>query len=158
MPSFTDNQNQKWTVDIEPNIVKVVRSELDYDMFGHDFQARLADPVLMVDALYLLCREQANSLGVDDQQFGRRCVGKIDEIMKAIVEAMADFFGGQRGKHLMRIAAAQDRLIGLELEKAKSELQLQMQLAESQLSKSGNSSGRSPATRGSNRVAKNFES
>src|SRR5947209_4583167 len=57
------------------------------------FAELLADPLSLVDVLYVLCREQCQRLSMSDEQFGRMFAG--DTILgarDAFAEAYVDFF------------------------------------------------------------------
>ena len=77
MKTFRDNAGRVWNVAIDANAIREVRSRLDINLLSlpeRDFEllTRLTtDLVLLVDVLFVVCRRQAESLGVSDEQFGQ---------------------------------------------------------------------------------------
>ena len=98
MKPFTDNANRTWTVTINVDAIKRVRSLLEIDLLkvlddGCKLLADLHDdPVLLVDVLYCLCKTQADSQNLTDEDFGRAMFGDaILHAHKALIEELADF-------------------------------------------------------------------
>ena len=161
MRTFQDNAGRSWTVTLNVWTVKKVRDLLQVDLLdlggdeakpGNGLLYRLiADPVLLVDVLYVVCREQAEGANVTDEQFGRAMAGDaIDGATKAFLEELADFTPSPRDRARARkvieatwklIDRAQDVLDA----KADGEIE---RAAEAALSALGSSSGNSPASSG----------
>ena len=88
---FADANGREWECAITVGVIRKVRQKLSLNLanaFDHDAKKgeagcleRLSeDPVLLVDTLYCICEEQANSRGVSDVQFGELfCTGEIIE-------------------------------------------------------------------------------
>ena len=103
MAVFIDNQKREWNLYIDIPIARKIRTVLDVDIL--DIQEGLTavseDPILLCDVLYMLCQEQAESLGVSDEQFGQALVGEaIESACSAFVEALMDFSPPRRRKIL----------------------------------------------------------
>jgi hypothetical protein len=103
MPSFTDNQNRKWHVTLSVATVKALRDRINLDLLSTDetqkpaFERLAGDPVLMVDALWVLVEPQAQTQGVTDVEFGSSLGGdSIEDATNAFLEALAEFFPRQR--------------------------------------------------------------
>jgi len=116
MASFTDNAGRTWTVRIDVGAVKAVRDALDVDLMdvveGKLLEQLATDPVLLVDVLYVLCREQAEAQSVTDADFGRAIAGDvIDTAVDAFLEALVGFFPSRRRQLL---AKARDKYRALE--------------------------------------------
>ena len=109
----------------------------------------IADPVLLVDVLYVVCKDQTETAGVTDEQFGRAMAGDaIDGATKAFLDELADFTPSPRDRARARkvidatwklIDRAQDLLDA----KAEKELPAAIEAAMSVL---GSSSTSSPAS------------
>lgn len=121
LPSFEDNNGIKWTVDIDVDMTKKVRSQADYDLLDVSDAnvARLAaDPVLLVDVLYLICEAQATSREISAAQFGRALIGDpIDPASMALTEAILAFFPSRRRDlikaTMAKFEAADDQILDL---------------------------------------------
>ncbi|QDU39670.1 hypothetical protein Mal4_40160 [Maioricimonas rarisocia] len=105
MSNFTDRTGRTWQVDVNVAAVKRVRDTLGINLLAVlDDGARLLadlhdDPILLVDVLYVICRPEAETAGVDDEAFGRAMSG--DALLAAhaaLIEGLEGFFPnpGQR--------------------------------------------------------------
>jgi len=166
MRSFKDNADRTWTVTLNVYAVKKVRDLLGVDLLDLGGEPStsagpvdkpdngllyrlIADPVLLVDVLYVVCQEQADEANVTDEQFGRAMAGDaIDGATKAFLEELADFTPSPRDRARARkvidatwklIDRAQDVL------DARADAELD-RAAEAALSALGSSSGSSPAS------------
>ena len=167
MRSFKDNADRTWTITLNVYAVKKVRDLLGVDLLdlggdpstplgagdakdGNGLLYRLiADPVLLVDVLYVICKDQADGANVTDEQFGRAMAGDvIDAATRAFLEELADFTPSPRDRARARkvidatwklIDRAQDVLDA----KADGEL---ARASDAALSALGGSSGNSPAS------------
>jgi len=159
MRSFKDNADRTWTITLNVFAVKKVRDLLNVDLLdlggdqaepGNGLLYRLiADPVLLVDVLYVICKDQADGANVSDEQFGRAMAGDvIDAATRAFLEELADFTPSPRDRARARkvidatwklIDRAQDVLDA----KADGEL---ARASDAALSALGGSSGNSPAS------------
>lgn len=100
MPSFKDINGREWTISVNGYSLGQVKKSLDVNLcdLNSGILDRLAsDPVLLVDVLYVLCRNQCEVANITDRQFGESLVGDpIEAAAKALVEAIADFFPKER--------------------------------------------------------------
>lgn len=97
MHRFTDAAGRDWLLTVNVNTVKRVREALGLNLLevlGGDVLERLAaDPILLVDTLYVICQPQAKERGLSDEQFGEAMAGEsIGQAAAALVEALLDFF------------------------------------------------------------------
>lgn len=109
MRVFKDNAGRAWTIAIHVAAVKRVRGLLGLDLYSlvdDRFQGLgklLADPVALVDVLYVLCKDEADRLGVADEDFGRAMAGDaIEHASTAFLEELTDFFPDPRVRAGMR--------------------------------------------------------
>ena len=110
MKTFRDNAGRSWNLALNVYAVKKVRDVLGVDLLdlGGDSATRdkpgllfrlIADPVLLVDVLYVVCRDQADGASVTDEQFGRAMGGDaIDAATKVFLEELADFTPSPRDR------------------------------------------------------------
>lgn len=109
MKTFRDTQGRDWTVEINVDAVKRLRSLLNLNLLSVlDDECRLLadlhdDPVLLVDVLYCVCKPQADERGISDEQFGRGMSG--DALLHgahALMESLSDFFPNARQRGAFR--------------------------------------------------------
>ena len=163
MKTFRDNDGRSWNLTLNVYAVKKVRDLLGVDLLdlgGETPSAKepgllyrlIADPVLLVDVLYVVCRDQADQAGVTDEQFGRAMAGDaIDAATRAFLEELADFTPSPRDRARARkVIDATWKLIdkAQDLLDAKAEKELPA-AADALLEALGASSGSSPGSSGS---------
>jgi hypothetical protein len=106
MSKFKDNKNREWTILVDVPAIKALRSDLKLDIMAQDqpiFDRLAEDPILLVDTLWVLCREQAAVKGVDEIDFARGLTGlAIDHATHSLMESIADFFPPQRRALMMK--------------------------------------------------------
>jgi hypothetical protein len=109
MREFTDNKDRRWQVVLNVQQVRLVRDILRLDLFkamADDFAIYnriMGDPVILVDLLYCLCRDQARDAGVSDEEFGRAMAGDaISAGAAAFTEELVDFFPDARMRATLR--------------------------------------------------------
>lgn len=109
MKPFIDNANRTWTVTVNVDAIKRVRSLLGIDLLkvlddGCKLLAELHDdPILLVDVLYCLCKPQADLQNVTDEDFGRAMYGDaIFNAHTAFIEELGDFFPSARQRAAIR--------------------------------------------------------
>ena len=99
MKTFTDNAGRTWTVNVNVDAVKRVRSLCDVDLMdavtdgGKLLERLVADPVLLCDVVFSICKEEADAKGISDVAFGRAMAGDpIEHATTALLEELVDFF------------------------------------------------------------------
>ncbi len=100
MHSFKDANGKAWEININVATVRRLRGsvlKLDLMALVEDKCKPLAkligDPCDLVDVLYLLCQEQADKLGITDEDFGRALGGdSLEQAANAFYEEYIDFF------------------------------------------------------------------
>ncbi len=148
MKTFKDNADRTWTVTINVDAIKRVRSLLDIDLMqaveGKLIERLIGDPVLLCDIIYCVCKEDADAKGITDEEFGRAMAGDAIELATtAMLEELVDFFPqGKRQlltKALAKLETLQETMLTVVSERLDSpELDAEL-LAE--LRKLGDSSG-----------------
>jgi hypothetical protein len=108
MKAFTDNTGRSWTVSLNIGTLKRVRSLCEVDLMaaveGKLIERLIADPVLLCDILYVVCKDEADKYNVTDEDFGRSLGGDaIDYATTALLEELVDFFP-QRRREVLRKA------------------------------------------------------
>ena len=122
MKSFTDNAGRTWVVSVTVGTIKRVRALCGVDLANIitmepgqtpkvDLLERLAtDPVLLVDVLYAVCKDEADSKGVSDEEFGRGMAGDAIELAtSALLDEIIDFFPETKRKVFRKILSATRR-------------------------------------------------
>jgi len=131
MKTFTDNAGRTWTVTINVDAMKRVRDALGIHL-GKVLDDKLTplaeileDPIRLVDVVYCLCKQQADSQSVSDVDFGRAMAG--DAIMAsadAFVEALTDFFPNARARAMLAALMGKGRKVrDLMIQRAELEIE-----------------------------------
>lgn len=110
MKTFKDNADRTWTVTVNVDAIKRVRSLLSIDLMeaveGKLIERLIGDPVLLCDVIYCVCKEDADAKGIKDEDFGRAMAGDAIELATtALLEELVDFFP-QGKRQLLRKALA----------------------------------------------------
>lgn len=103
MKSFTDNALRTWVIQINVAAVKRVRGLLDIDLYKlvdnkfAGLTALIADPVGLIDVVYVLCKTEADAQGISDEQFGAGFSGDtLHNASQAFLAELIDFFPDPR--------------------------------------------------------------
>jgi hypothetical protein len=163
MKTFCDNAGRTWTVQINIGTMKRVRDLAKVNLLevveGKLLEKLISDPVLLCDVIYCVCKPEADSKNISDEDFGRAMAGDaIDHATTALLEELVDFFpqGKRRvlGKALAKLrkleaaalTAVETRLESPELEQRLTAELLALTMAEAPPAPSPkNSSGSAPA-------------
>ena len=116
MHTFQDKNGKKWSIELNVGTAKRVRSECGIDLVNvitltreGKLEAtaleRLADdPVLLVDCLFVLCREQAGEAGLDDFGFAALFdATAVESASDALMEEIINFSRPAKRKALEKI-------------------------------------------------------
>jgi hypothetical protein len=105
MHSFKDSKGRAWTFSIHVSAVKRVRAVAGVDLYGlvddgfKGLAELTADPVRLVDVMWVLCEEEARKLGVSDEDFGAAMAGDaLGNAAEAFVAELIDFFPNPRAR------------------------------------------------------------
>ena len=101
MKTFSDNTGRAWSLAINVDAVKRVKALVNVDLLqaveGKLIEQLVADPILLCDVVFCLCKPQADQLGVSDEDFGRSMAGDaIEQATGAMLEELVDFFPSRR--------------------------------------------------------------
>ena len=107
MKTFKDNAGRDWTVAVTTAAIKRLRGMLEIDLMdvveGDLLKKLYADPVLLVDVIYVLCKPQADAAEITDEQFGEAMAGDAIELATtALVDEIIDFFPNRRDRDRAR--------------------------------------------------------
>lgn len=120
MKTFTDNAGRTWTVAINVECVKRVRTLVGVNLLdaveGKLLEQFVSDPVLLCDVIYAACKPEADAKSVTDEDFGRAMAGDaIDHATTALLEELVDFFpSGKRrvlGKALGKLKTLEAKAV-----------------------------------------------
>ncbi len=101
MHSFKDTADPPctWTVEVNVSAIKRVRGLLKVDLLAlvkdgfKPLGELLADPIRLVDVLYVLCMQEAADRFVTDEQFGRLMAGDVlEQATQSFIAELCDFF------------------------------------------------------------------
>lgn len=118
MRTFQDNAGRTWTVTVNVDGIKRVRSLLQVNLLdvlddGCKLLADLHDdPVLLVDVLFCLCKPEADAQHVSDEEFGRSMSGDaLLHAANALLEGLSDFFPNARQRAAMKDLVAKTNTV-----------------------------------------------
>ena len=159
MHTFSDTQGRPWTITLNVDAIRRVRSVLNINLLeaieGKLLERLITDPVLLCDILFVVIQPEAISKGISDEDFGRSLGGDVlDVATTALLEELVDFFPSAKRTVFRKALTKLKQLETLAIETAtqrleSNELEQQMQAAISGTqvaSTSGNSSGNSPGS------------
>ena len=133
MKSFTDNAGRIWTVAVNVAALKRVRAICNVDLNAivemdekNNPSTKLleqlsADPVLLVDVLYAVCKNEADAQGITDEDFGRAMAGDvIDHATAALLDEIVNFFPEAKRQAFQKLLSATRRFEKIAREKLES--------------------------------------
>ena len=97
MKTFKDNAGRSWTITVNVDAIKRVRSLLEVNLMeaveGKLLEQLVSDPVLLCDIIYVLCKPEAESQQISDEDFGRSMAGDaVEHATTALLEELVEFF------------------------------------------------------------------
>ena len=103
MRSFKDNDARQWAVDINVAAIKRVRGLTGTDLMqvieGTLIEKLIRDPVLLCDVGYAICKPEADTRNVSDEEFGRAMAGDaIEHATTAVLEELVGFCPSPRDR------------------------------------------------------------
>lgn len=109
MKQFSDTTGNVWAVSVNVGTVKRVKDLLEINLLdiadGGVIDRISADPVLLCDILYVVCKDQADKDGITDVQFGQSMSGDVlDTALDALVGELVDFFPNPRRREILKQA------------------------------------------------------
>ena len=122
MKTFTDNTGRTWTLSVTVGTIKRVRALCGVDLANIItmesgktpnvglLERLAADPVLLVDVLFAVCKPEADAKGITDEEFGRAMAGDAIELAAtALLDEIIDFFPEAKRKVFRKILDASRR-------------------------------------------------
>jgi len=112
MKTFTDNEGRSWTVEVNVAALKRAKGLAGVDLMavldGDLIERFIRDPVLLCDALYAVCKPEADEKGVSDEDFGRAMAGDaIEHATAALLDEIVSFCPSPRDRAALgRVLAA----------------------------------------------------
>lgn len=94
---FADNAGHSWEPEVNVVTIGRVRSALNVNLLelllpNSTLGEKLTDPCMLVDVLYLLCKDQADARGIDDIVFGKaQTMDGIEDGWSAVLEGLVLF-------------------------------------------------------------------
>ena len=103
MRQFKDNAGRTWTIAVNVDSIKRVKALVKDDdgdpvnllaaVEGRLLEKLVESPILLCDVVYALCKPDADTLKITDEDFGRAMAGEaIDGATAALLEDLSDFF------------------------------------------------------------------
>ena len=97
MHTFSDTQGRPWTITLNVDAIRRVRSVLNINLLdaieGRLLERLITDPVLLCDMLFVVIQPEAIAKGISDEDFGRSLGGDVlDVATTALLEELVDFF------------------------------------------------------------------
>ena len=117
MRQFKDNAGRIWTVDINVTTLKRVRGLTGVDLMqvieGTLIEKFIRDPVLLCDVVYAVCKPEADSAKVSDEEFGKAMAGDaIEAATGAVLDELISFCPSPRDRaNLGRVLQATNRVM-----------------------------------------------
>jgi len=116
LKSFADNAGRTWALQVNVDTIKRVQGLLGVNLLdvvdGDLIERLVADPVLVCDVVYVVCKPEADKQGVSDEEFGRAMAGDaIHNAADALLAEIVDFFPPAKRTIL---AAALEKMRNLE--------------------------------------------
>jgi hypothetical protein len=149
MKQFKDEQGRDWMIDVTVGAIKSVRELLKVDLwnfFGDEAKRILSDPPMLVDVVYVLCKQQCTERGLTDVDFGRLFRSDVLEAASnALIGAVIDFFPKSR-QTILKAWAAKSETLGQQIDQKMMDQIQSLKLTD--MLAPGKSQARSKSTRG----------
>lgn len=121
MSRFTDSAGRTWTVAINVETVKRVRSLCGVDLLdivdGKLIERLYSDPILLCDVVYAVCKPEADAIKVSDEDFGRAMAGDaIEAATAAVLDDLVDFFPSRQHRENLRKVLTATRSVATKAE------------------------------------------
>ena len=127
MRTFSDTAGRTWTVAVNVDAVKRVKTLTGVDLLATDqklFEMLATDLVLLCDVVYAICKPEADARNVSSEDFGRAMSGDaLGAATNALVEELVDFFPQRRRREVTRKAVTKlSRMLDMAFEAAEERL------------------------------------
>lgn len=101
MQKFKDVNGREWSIELNIATIRKLRKATanvegfeDFDILDYaGVLTRMNDPLFAADLLFLVCRDQLDAAGIDDETFGRSLKGRaLFDGVTAFLAEYVDFF------------------------------------------------------------------
>ena len=101
MQKFKDVNGREWSIELNISTIRKLRKATasvegfeDFDILDYaGVLTRMNDPIFAADLLFLVCRDQLDAAGIDDETFGRSLQGRaLFDGVTAFLAEYVDFF------------------------------------------------------------------
>lgn len=110
MKTFSDTTGREWAITLNVAAMKRVRELCEVDLIqvvdnrGKLLQQLIADPILLCNVIYVVCKSDADRLKITDEQFGENMSGDaIEDATNALLEELINFFPAQKREILQAV-------------------------------------------------------
>ena len=120
--TFKDLNGKAWNLRLDGPLIKELRKLLEFDIVADNAFPKLdADPVLLIDTLFLLCRGQSEGLKEEDFCVAIGDGDVLEAAAKALEVAYLNFSPPRKRSLLSSLRNEQDSMLeeGIELAKTK---------------------------------------
>lgn len=107
MPSFKDNRERTWEINVTVAACKRVKNMLGADLLDVDTTPKrlISDPIFLADVLYCVCKPDADIRSVTDEAFGAALYGDpIGEARAGLLKGIEDFFPSPEERKAAEVA------------------------------------------------------
>lgn len=115
MCTFQDDRGRTFGLQVNVTSLKEIKRRLQIDLLtlldgdNKPLTQLVGNPVKLVDALYLLCKEDCDAQGISDEDFGRGLGGgAIERATDAFLQALIDFFPRSQRTLMRELLAKSD--------------------------------------------------
>jgi hypothetical protein len=95
MPVFVNIDKDNFEYEIDVVSLRRVKKLLGVDLLGlgpEELLTELGSPMFLIDLIYVLCKDDADRKGLNDEEFGAKAVtDALDEHAVTILKGLADF-------------------------------------------------------------------
>jgi hypothetical protein len=128
MHTFSDTQGRPWTITLNVDAIRRVRSVLNINLLeaieGKLLERLITDPVLLCDILFVVIQPEAIAKEISDEDFGRSLGGDVlDVATTALLEELVDFFPSAKRTVFRKALAKLKQLETLAIETATRRLE-----------------------------------
>jgi hypothetical protein len=112
--NFTDRKGKTWTIEVTVSTFKRVKKLLNIDLFDlENFFKLVQDPITLCDLLYVTCKDEADSRGITDEQFGTLLAGQaIRAARDALIEEYINFIPDPAAAEKVRVVSKKFNDVG----------------------------------------------
>lgn len=106
MPEFKDRTQQVWQVNLDPVIADEIKQDhgIDITDLNHDPLLQLrSNPAVLWASMLVICRDQWQAKGMERADFLKLLPQPPDPMLKAIEEAIVNFFPTGRHSHVREV-------------------------------------------------------